>query len=369
MLESYLPLKDLQEKLSFRKYANPNQLLTDMYESILRKKRIIESMERIISKMSARKTDEFEFFISIEEIRTNDESSRKFKLSPLCPVENSIIKVSNTVDSEKSTSEKVSSVKFNLEPEKIEEQKNLNKSPQQQQAPKKRVNVALTSMMNNPMPFESSSSNKPLSVSRPTSAQQGPLLSPPNLPKQNIQMPNFSNISQNSFPSNQNQRNQTPLLNQYQNPNMQSLNQNQFQSFFPSASTRQFNQQPNQLPTNQVINNTFMTNNKSNSTQQQNNMNTLLLSKPSNFVPNNSNSMMNQNSSFNNLDKNATNHGFPTFLPNLNDVPGPSKQGEKLEQMIRNFEIQQKLQHQPNQTSINNNLQSKLFLRAFLIIC
>jgi hypothetical protein len=361
MLESYLPLKDMQDKFSFRKYANPNQLLSDRHESILRKKRIVESMRRIVTRMSSKKAEDFEFFISMEakhETGADDGSTKEsscsiFKLSRSCPAEILTTKTTvSGVESEKSISEKVLNVKFNLESAKTEtEQKDATKSPQQQQ-PKKRVNVALASMMSNPMPLQSSSNKTSSLIRPPTIPQQGPLLNQPNLPRQPNPMANFSNMPQSNFPNNPNQRSQAPLLHQFPNANMPVLNQNQQQqSFFPSASTRQFNQQPTQMAMNPMINNNnFMAKHRTNNTQQQQQNNNLLLSKP--------NQLLSSNINPNNLNNNnMNNNGFPAFLPNLSDTPNLNlnNQSEKLEQMIRNFEMQQKQQQQQQAQPMTNN--------------
>jgi hypothetical protein len=376
-LESYLPLKEMQEKLSFRKYASPCQIFSEKQQSILRKKRIVDSARRIVEKMSTLKNDSFEFYILLENSANDtDNSITQFKLSSSCPaasLENKAQSVT-VVEADKSVtplSEKPTSiVKFNLEPKQPQDSQQDAPLQQAQVAPKKRVNVALASMMNNPMPLESttavsSSKTNPSSSSamnRPATTagqqqlpQQKPLLSQPVVPpiKINNQTPvnNFPTMQQQQtgFPSNSH-RNQVPLLNQYQgSSNVQPLpNQQQQQSFFPSASTRQFNQQPSLMNANFALN---KQNNNSNIMQQQqqqqllNSMNSMLVSNPAGMK----NPLMNSGNSLNSLNSSSlTNNGFPNFLPSMNDTPpllslnNPSS--DKLDQMIRNFEMQQKSQ-------------------------
>ena len=330
MLDSFLPLKDMQASFSFRKYANSSRILDNECESILRRKRIVDCMKRIVN--SAKLIQPPQFFISLQE-NVEEQEITRFELISSChvvkPLSNSkpaaveLVELAKKSNDKEITPVSVNSA-FSPTPETTQKQR------------KRRINVALESIMNDPMSIVANI-NKPALVasgSFDTTNISNPLL---NQAKQNHHPPI---TSLNSLPLNNNR----PLMNNNQFP---AINNQQQPSFFPSASTRQFNQADlrnsgsncnNNLMNFPTLSNQFKPSDPS------------LLSQPQPFALNN-NSMTGLNT-----DTNAQlNNDFSSFLTNNHQLTNNSddshfknsdnlNDSQKLEQMIKAFEIQQQRQ-------------------------
>lgn len=187
MLDSYLPFKEAHANFSFKKYINKSQQLTEEQEKILRYERILAFIERIVNKPDCY-------------LKINNETEIKFSVNPSCPGWTQPI---------------------------------LSSPGQQQPIRKRRQNVAISSMTNESSVKENLALPKPIGFSnQPVKLQNFP----------QAQGSNISFGAQARFQANQ--------LNWQSNPPAQVDLQQQGGIYFPSASTRQFNQPTSQIQQN-----------------------------------------------------------------------------------------------------------------------
>ena len=131
MLDGFVPLKNAHTNYAFKKYMKSNQLLGDVYESLMRKQRVVACVERILVACTddQEKAEAMSFLV----LNRSPNAESKFKVSSACPV-------SAGVETRPSTE---------LGEVKSEDTKAVASAPKEAEQPRKRrQNVAMSSLMN-----------------------------------------------------------------------------------------------------------------------------------------------------------------------------------------------------------------------------